>query len=119
MREVVGTTYCRFGRCVSGSAWRPCGSSLGSELEDFEGVLDSDKEALMKKEQRKHATGGGRNFACRVWSMFWTRCSQIVAILCISGGYQDFPPGFCTVLILSVSLDLEDSDKKTCQNPNR
>ena len=45
-------------------------------------------------------TGDGRNFASNFWNLFGTIFSQILGIICISGGYQDLLPGFYQMFTL-------------------
>ena len=39
-------------------------------------------------------TGDGKKIASNFLNIFRTRISQVFGIICISGGYQDLPPGF-------------------------
>ena len=45
-------------------------------------------------------TGVGRNFASKFWNSFQARFPLIFGIICVSGVYQDLPPGFYQVFTL-------------------
>ena len=54
----------------------------------------------------------GRNLASNDWKRCWTMFSQMLTIICISGGYQDLPLGFyqvclplCTLACLIVRVE--------------